>query len=277
MRGPAAPLPATAPAALAHLAAREVLPDALAPAGATGATGAAGGQAVEELRRDDVVVLLLLELAPGALAWGWSRIVGGAALLRGVPGLRFAKALGSGQHGGFGLRPSLRRQGLLAVFDGEAAAHDFLAASPLAAAYRTHAAEWCSLVLRAVASRGLWQGQAIGVSAAAPDRAPVASLTRAAIRPLKALRFWRHSPPSEAALQRADGCLLATGLGEAPLLRQATFSLWRDQAAMDAYARSGAHQQAIRSAWQQGLFSESMFVRFVPLALHGRWQGRALG
>ena len=67
------------------------------------------------------------------------------------------------------------------------------------------------------------------------------------------------------------------GLVEAPLLRQATFSLWRDQAAMDAYARSGAHQQAIADVLRECWFSESMFVRFVPLQISGRWKGRDHG
>ncbi len=229
-----------------------------------------------QLRRDDVAVLLLAEFAPGARGWGWSRIVLGERLLHGVPGLRFAKALGSGQRGGFGLRPSLSRQGLFALFDGASAAEAFLA-SPCVAAYRAHAAELCTMQLRATSSRGHWAGQDIGVSAAKRPGEAVAALTRASIRPLKAHRFWRRSPLTESALEGADGCLLATGLGEAPLLRQATFSLWRDQAAMDTYARSGAHQQAIVAAQREGWFSESMFVRFAPLHIQGRWKGQHFG
>ncbi len=67
------------------------------------------------------------------------------------------------------------------------------------------------------------------------------------------------------------------GLGEAPLLRQATFSIWNSIADMDAYARSGAHLEAIRSARQDGFFSESLFMRFVPLSMHGVWQGVRYG
>jgi len=231
----------------------------------------------QSLQRDDVAVLLLAELAPGALLWGWSRIVLGAGPLRRIPGLRFAKALGSGERGGFGLRPSLSRQGLFAVFDGEAAADAFVDASATVAAYRAHAGELCLLTLRATSCRGSWSGRMIGVSASAAAGLPVASLTRASIRPHKALRFWSRSPPAEAALERADGCRLAVGLGEAPLLRQATFSLWDEQAAMDAYARSGAHKQAIRDALQDDWFSESMFVRFAPLRISGSWKGRRHG
>ncbi len=236
-----------------------------------------GGRASPHARqRDDVVVLLLAELAPGALLWGWSRIVLRGGPVRAVQGLRFARALGSGQRGGFGLRPSLSRQGLFAVFAGEAAANAFLTGDTVQS-YRAHAGELCLVKLRATSCRGSWGGQSIGVSAEAPIGQPVASLTRASIRPHKALRFWSRSPPAEAALERAEGCLLAMGLGEAPLLRQATFSIWESQAAMDAYARSGAHLDAIRASVQDDWFSESMFVRFVPSLLSGEWKGRRYG
>jgi spheroidene monooxygenase len=250
---------------------RSPAPPASAPR--DGDARAAPPQAVQ---RDDVIVLLLAELAQGSRLWGWSRIVLRGWPLRAVGGLHFARALGSGEGGGFGLKPSLSRQGLFAVFDGEAAADAFLAGR-IVGAYRAHAAELCVVKLRATSCRGSWGGQSIGVGAEAQPAAPVAALTRASIRPHKALRFWRRSPPAEAALERAEGCLLAMGLGEAPLLRQATFSVWTNQAAMDAYARSGAHLEAIRASMQGGYFSESMFVRFVPLQLSGRWKGRDYG
>jgi len=105
----------------------------------------------------------------------------------------------------------------------------------------------------------------------------VAALTRASIHPLRALAFWRKAPPAEVSLAQAPGCLLAAGLGEAPVLRQATFSIWDSVAAMDAYARSGAHLAAIKAAHREGYFSESMFVRFVPLAIQGQWKGVVYG
>lgn len=237
---------------------------------------------------DDVVVLLLIDLAPGSLLWGWSRVVFGQRLLRKVRGLRFAKAMGSGQGGGFGLWPSATRQSLFAVFDGQAAAEEFLSASPTVAAYRAHARECCVALLRATASRGRWDGTSIAVTAGTADTAdtavkeaggaaPVAALTRASIRPTRAWKFWRHSPASEHALAQADGCRLAAGMGEAPLLRQATFSVWDRQADMDAYARQGPHLEAIRAAQREAYFSESMFVRFKVLRLEGQFKGQAHG
>ncbi len=222
-------------------------------------------------------MLVLVDIANGARLWGWSRYVIGRFSMIGVPGLRFFKILGSGHDAGFGLRPSGTRQGLFCVFGDGAAAETFLDHSPVVAAYRAHAREYFAVTLRTFSSRGSWAGTALPVSVAAPSGGPIAALTRASIRPAAARSFWRRAPATEASLQQAPGCLLAAGLGEAPVFRQATFSLWDSVQSMDAYARSGAHLQAIQAAHAQRYFSESMFVRFVPQRLAGVWMGRSYG
>lgn len=224
-----------------------------------------------------VAVLVLADVHPAHIVWAWGRLVLGRWPLRHTPGLHFIKVLGSGEAGGFGLKPSATHRGLFLVFDDEAHARQFVASSAVLQAWRAHARELCVAILRACSSKGSWSGAAMQVTASAPVEGPIAALTRASIRPRHALAFWRQSPPSERALADSEGCVLAAGLGEAPLLRQATFSLWSSTAAMDAYARSGAHQQAIRAAYGGGYFSETMFVRLVPLEVRGTWQGRQHG
>ena len=223
----------------------------------------------------DNVVVLLAKVASTARLWGWSRIVGGPVLLRGVPGLRWAKVMGSGHEGGFGLRPSPAHQGVFAVFDSGAAALAFAEHSECVARYRAQCDELCVLRLTPFSSRGSWSGRALRADSASTVAAglPMAALTRASIRPLAAARFWRKAPASQTSLGSADGCWLAAGLGEAPLFRQATLSMWQNVAAMNAYARSGAHLQAIQAATAERHFSESMFVRFAPLSVQGTWQG----
>ena len=78
-----------------------------------------------------------------------------------------------------------------------------------------------------------WPPQAV-----APGQ-PVAVLTRAAIRPRRLVRFYRAVPAVDQALARADGCLRAVGIGEWPVARQATFSLWRDTSAVRGFAYRG--------------------------------------
>ncbi len=237
-------------------------------------------------------VLVLTRLRPGRVPWAVWRLARGPQGLGPVPGLRFARVLGSGRNAGFGLVPGLDVQGVFAAFENLDAAEAWAERGPGLQAYADHALHHLRMTLRVTSSRGSWGGTtmappgaptlpAVGAAHAHADAAPgdavVAALTRASIRPSQLAAFWRHSPHAERDLARAAGCRLAVGLGEAPLLRQATFSLWDDVASMDAYARSGAHGQAIRSAWKSAYFSESMFVRFAPLRMRGHWPGAAHG
>ena len=221
-------------------------------------------------------MFLLADISPQHRLWGYVRFVVGRFGLRHVPGLVMSKVMGSGDGGGFGLRPSNSRQALFCLFTSEEHADAFLS-SPTAKAYESRAQEFCVAKLRAYSCKGTWSGQSIAVTAQLPESGPIATLTRASIRPASALRFWRMQPASEVSLNAASGCLLATGVGEAPFFRQATFSLWTSTSAMNAYARTGAHQQAIEAAHAGNFFSESMFARFVPLSLTGSWRGRSYG
>ena len=217
-----------------------------------------------------VVVVVLVDFLRAHQGWGWMRLVQGASAFKDTPGLLFTKVMGSGQNGGFSLRPSSSHQGLICLFDTQQHAEMF-SQGPHIQAYQDRSRESWLGILHIDSARGEWDRQRWGATTAAcldqplDEGLPTAALTRASIRPAKSMAFWRHAPAAQDDLMTAPGCDLAVGLGEAPVLRQATFSLWKNTAAMDAYARSGAHMEAIRAAWKHQFFSESMFVRFVPL------------
>ena len=198
---------------------------------AGGSTAQAPGAARDRLpgasaAAGEVVVLLLVDIKPASRLWGFSRLVRGTAPLRNQPGLKFAKVLGSGRDGGFGVQPSASRQGLFTVFDSEASADRYIADSDIVRGYRERSGDCCVLKLRAYSCRGSWSGTSLAVSTQAPASGPIAALTRASIRPRKAFEFWPLADPAQVSLEAAKGCRLAVGLGEAPLLRQATFSVW---------------------------------------------------
>ena len=228
-----------------------------------------------------VVVVLLVNLRQAHRSWGWMKLAQGASPLRQMPGVRFAKVMGSGHDGGFGLRPSATHQGLLVVLDNSQQAAAFLQ-SDWVNQYKTYAQEWFSAVMAITSSRGQWNQVAWSPTEPAlgvPDssNAWVATLTRASIRPASTMAFWRYAPAAQADLSSASGCVLATGLGEAPLVRQCTFSIWRNTEAMMNYAHTGAHQAAIQAAYKHSFFSESMFVRMRVLRTAGVWHGVFLG
>jgi len=224
-----------------------------------------------------IAVIVLVDIHPSHKLWGFSRFVIGRFFMRNIPGLRFFKILGSGDQGGFGLKPSATHQGLFCLFDHRDQAQIFLGESSVVSQLRSRSREFFSAILTPYSSRGSWSGIELPVATDTPPDGPIAALTRASIKLSKASAFWKNSPPAELALANAKGCLLAAGLGEAPLLRQATFTIWETTEAMDHYARSGAHLDAIRASYAGEHFSESMFVRFAPSNMTGSWKGQQFG
>lgn len=226
---------------------------------------------------NQTAVLVLVDIAPDSFWWGLSRYVIGRFPLYGVPGLQFFKVLGSGHGGGFSTKPSLHKQGLFCVFDNEVNAQRFRHESELIQSYLKHTREFFAINLNAFSTRGSWAKTQLDITAEKPHAGPIASLTRASIKPLKANAFWKNAVPAENSIKEAKGVLLSAGLGEAPYLRQATFTLWDSEDALNEYAQQGAHLAAIKAAYGQHYFSESMFTRFAPSAIEGSWRGQCYG
>ncbi|MBA2530232.1 MAG: monooxygenase [Euzebyales bacterium] len=198
--------------------------------------------------------------------------------LSSTPGLRFSKLLGTGSGRTFTLRDAdPRRWGLFAVWDHAGALDAFEAVSPVPRAWAGIADERWRAELAGVRSRGRWAGRDPLASALwtdAPADASVAVLTRARIRSWHSLAFWRAVPPVSADLRRQPGLRYAIGIGEAPLGLQATFSVWRSNADLTAYAYARPqHREVIRRTRDEGWYAEELFSRFAVLATEGSVDG----
>ena len=211
-----------------------------------------------------VVIVALVKIAQNAKLRGIAKLMFGRYQLGSVPGLQPVK-------------PSAIHQGLFAAFNSQGEATRFLQKSALLAWYRDHADDFFTAQLQTYSCKGSWSGKSLPIYDAQIPTGAIASLTRASIKPWYAQQFWSKAPPAETELRQTSGCLLATGVGEAPLLRQATFTIWESEDAMNHYARSGSHLKAIQAAHSQHYFSESMFARFKPINLQGCWDGRSFG
>ncbi|GAB3584175.1 spheroidene monooxygenase [Hymenobacter daeguensis] len=226
-----------------------------------------------------LTTLTVFTLRPGHRRWGLAQMGTSPATLRRVPGLRFFKLLGSGASNGFGSWPNLDRYGLLAVWDDAAPAEAFFGRHPLWAGYRQRSAESWTLHLAPLKAHGLWDGQAPFEAAPdllIPDTGPVAVLTRASIRWRKVPRFWQFVEPTSAALAHAVGVRAAIGLGELPLVRQATFSVWESARAMQEYAYKDArHREVIQLTRRESWYTEELFARFRVLGSAGTLDGVA--
>ncbi|RNI30540.1 spheroidene monooxygenase [Rufibacter latericius] len=220
--------------------------------------------------------LTLFGIKSGHWRWGLAQMGTSVRPLQKVKGLKFFKLLGSGKGRGFSLSPNWYRYGLMATWESPFAAEDFFQGHPLLEDYRQHTEEQYTLALQPLQAHGLWSGQNpfTQETQPSPANAPIAVLTRASIRLTKAIDFWKNVPKASKSLDHAEGLLASIGLGEAPFIRQATFSLWRDETSMKAYAyRQAAHREVIKRTRSQGWYSEELFARFTPLSSKGTWNG----
>jgi heme-degrading monooxygenase HmoA len=228
-----------------------------------------------------LTTITIFTLRPGQRRWGLAQMGTSPGTLKKVPGLRFFQLLGSGAANGFGFLPNLDRYGFLGVWDSAEAATAFFEAHPLWADYQRHSHETWTAELAPLRSHGLWNGlnpfdyPAATLGAAPAADGPVAVLTRASIRLRRAVRFWGYVEPTSRALATAPGVRLAIGLGELPLVRQATFSIWDSAAAMQQYAyRDVRHREVIQLTRREGWYGEELFARFAVLRSTGTVDGR---
>ncbi|MDT4994141.1 MAG: hypothetical protein QOH97_4033 [Actinoplanes sp.] len=185
--------------------------------------------------------------------------------LRALPGVRFAKLVGTGTGTGFGPGDAdLTRYAAVVVWARESDA-------------RAVERDWARITessarvdLSPIASRGTWSGVAPFTPSGERTDGPVLALTRARLRPAKALTFWCSVPPVAAELHRAPGLLARFGVGEAPVGWQGTVSVWRGAAELTAFAyRQPEHRAVIAQTPAARWYAEDLFARFAVLDITG--------
>jgi heme-degrading monooxygenase HmoA len=220
----------------------------------------------------------LVREAPWRAPQVMARMAIDRARLAGVRGLRFWRVLGTGAGArtSFGIDPA--RTAVFAVWEDDDALTRFLESAPLARRWARTAersGECWTTRLRLLSGHGRWRGADIldGLAPGEPG-GPVAVLTRATVRPRAWVRFHGAGAGVSAAVSAAPGLLAVVAIGEAPLGRQATFSLWTDAAAVRAFAcRDAAHAEVVRRTRAEDWYGEELFARFAPVESAGTWDG----
>lgn len=195
-----------------------------------------------------------------------------------VEGLQSQKMLGSGNKNGFSIWPNFAVYGLLSIWDNEDSARTFFNSHESVAKFKAHSVENWTVYMQATMAHGAWDGiQPFELKQASSKEALTAVITRATIYPKHLWRFWKFVPSVSRSVENREGLLFAVGIGELPLIQQATFSLWENNDYMTAYAyKSKHHQEVIKKTRALGWYKEELFARFEPFASEGQWTGKDL-
>lgn len=208
--------------------------------------------------------------------WAFKQMQLGHSQLKNIEGLTFYKLLGSGAKNGFSAIPNFGTYILLCVWNSESSAETFFSENTFFKSYSERSSENMTVYLNAAEVHGLWDGgQPFQKSAELAMDKPIVVLTRARIRFRKLLSFWSRVGSVSQSLDGYDGLILSIGVGEWPLIQQATISLWKTQSEMMDYAyKNPKHREVVVLTRKLNWYKEEMFSRFVPYKFVGVWEGK---
>lgn len=186
-------------------------------------------------------------------------------------GCTFWKLLGCGRNGTFDLHPDWQQWGLLAVWHNRESFDRFDKSSFIAGWWNKLAYERWTVLLEPLQSHGRWDGKEPFKGTKETNYTGlVAILTRATIKLNKLKAFWTNVDDVAATMADARGFITSIGIGEAPIYRQATFSIWKSLDDVKAFAyTSGQHSDVIKKTREGNWYSEELFARFKPVASFG--------
>jgi len=192
------------------------------------------------------------------------------AVLKKVEGLSFTKLLGSGGKQGFGILPNWGLYGLLGVWNNLSSADNFFNNHPLLLDFKAKSISHQHIYLEPLSSHGKWDGQEPFAGSNQKSVGKIAVITRAKIKWKKIWQFWRSTNSASKDMQNRDGLIFSVGIGELPLIQQATFSIWESSEKMKQYAyNSPQHTQVIQKTRELNWYSEALFARFAVLGSEG--------
>jgi hypothetical protein len=207
--------------------------------------------------------------------WAFKQMQLGIKVLSVVDGLRFYKLLGSGGKKGFSSWPNFSTYVLVSVWDSEGKALDFQTNNDFYQSYQNKSVELFTVFAKNVESHGVWNGsQPFERSVKLTPEQPVMVLTRATIRFRKLLSFWRRVGQVSQSLEEYPGLATSIGVGEWPLIQQATISIWKTQSEMLDYAYTNVkHKEVVMLTRKLNWYKEELFARFLPYKFQGTWNG----
>jgi hypothetical protein len=196
--------------------------------------------------------------------WGFGQVPLASICLKNISGLQFFKSMGSGSGAGFGSWPDFGQYTWLMVWESSSHAESFFRDNIYLSEYVNRCLSTRVLYLKNIVSHGQWSGiNPFVVSENPIENAKIAVLTRARIRTRKVWQFWRQVGKTSDALYQFDELEYAVGIGELPLIYQATISVWSSIDSVNRYAyQHEAHKKVIQLARKNNWYSEELFARF---------------
>ena len=197
--------------------------------------------------------------------WAFKQMVEAKKYFSNNDKVSFYKMLGTGGKGGF-IYPDLSVYSLLCVWKKSEFLNEFIENSNHAKEIKKKAKKRIDYIMEPIFSNGLWDNInpfKVNENRETKKENKIGVITRGKIKLSKQIDFWLNVSSASDAIKNADGVEFYKGIGELPLLSQATFSVWKNHKSIRDFAyKNKAHSEIIKKTKERKWYSEDLFARF---------------
>jgi len=177
-------------------------------------------------------------------------------------GLKFIKLLGTGSKDGFSVIPDFSSYIMITSWENDDFRKKFIDENKLFQEISDKSSKRIEIKIDPYNYIGSWNGINPFKNKSSYKEGKIIVLTRARVRLNKLINFFISTSSAAKSINSRKGAEYYKGVGELPIIEQATISIWKSEQSMKDYAYLDKnHLKIIHKARKNNWYSEELFVR----------------
>jgi heme-degrading monooxygenase HmoA len=177
-------------------------------------------------------------------------------------GLKFIKLLGTGSKDGFSIIPDFSSYVIITSWKNDDFRKKFIDENELFNEITKKSSKRIEIKIDPYNYIGSWDGIIPFKNKSSYKEGKIFVLTRARVKLNKLINFLISTSSAAKSINSKEGAEYYKGIGELPIIEQATISIWESEQSMKDYAYSDKrHLKIINKARKNKWYSEELFVR----------------
>ena len=177
-------------------------------------------------------------------------------------GLKFIKLLGTGSKDGFSVIPDFSSYIMITSWENDDFRKKFIDENKLFQEISDKSSKRIEIKIDPYNYIGSWNGINPFKNKSSYKEGKIIVLTRARVKLTKLINFFISTSSAAKSINSRKGAEYYKGVGELPIIEQATISIWKSEQSMKDYAYLDKnHLKIIHKARKNNWYSEELFVR----------------
>ncbi len=174
----------------------------------------------------------------------------------------FFKLLGTGSKNGFSVFPDFSNYVVISSWKNDNDREKFLQTNKVINNVIKKCSERIEIKIDPYESKGSWDKLNPFKNNSKYNNERILIITRARVKFKKIIDFFINTSKASNSIKHHEGAHFYKGVGELPIIEQATISIWENEEKMKFYAYNNSdHMKVIMKARKRKWYSEELFVR----------------